>query len=506
MRAEVKLETIDAKASNGLTGIAQSLEVLEIVQKDVSTLHTMATMTMTPYSSKSSGTTSDELNRNIIMFAESTSSTSAPMLRRPNGITDELMTTAYIRHQFNSIATIVNKMLIPPALPTTNTASNSVVLFQLAHAVKEQSMDVTRLRHHVVRQVTQVRDLLESKGVHSISVDNGAMALNSLIAGLRQLGMHHECISVGNWAIMLSRRLMLADASSGQPNLAVHLAVCLLNQSVEYHDIGDTTQSLQAVQEAYTITQNLQNHFATEVNFQILYAGVLLQYVEFADNKQSIQMFVEAIQVLEDILNVQAFTQSTLDGKIERVVQPSSSFLDNLFSPVPPIPAIQNYALALQQLADCLCIDGHCESAVGLAHLATALHRETVSIHGHKYKANLAFALMSLVQGKIGELIPAEELIVLAEECAQLLQELIQKNPVYYAQQLVNVLWEKASALEKLNRDTEAITAWEEIARLAGQIIQDSALDSLGDQFRCLKRHDDAAQTVTHTIIDIYLT
>ncbi|KAF5319168.1 hypothetical protein D9619_008410 [Psilocybe cf. subviscida] len=68
--------------------------------------------------------------------------------------------------------------------------------------------------------------------------------------------------------------------------------------------------------------------------------------------------------------------------------------------------------------------------------------------------------------------------------------------------QLIDVLWEKAIALERLKRDTEAITTWEEVASLARQIVQDSALcasalDYLSYQFRRLKRHDDAVRTGT---------
>ncbi|KAF5319682.1 hypothetical protein D9619_008411 [Psilocybe cf. subviscida] len=437
MRTEVQLENNHQETSKGLTGIAQSLEVLEIVRKDVSTLRTIATTTMTHYSSESSVTTSDELNRNIIMFAKSTLSTSAPMLRTPNVITEELMTTAYIRLQFNSIAMIVEKMSIQPASPLTKTASNCDISFQLIPAVKEASMDVTHLRHHVVRQVTHARDLLESKRIHTISdIHDGAMALNSLFAGLRKLGMHQECILVSNWVIKLSRMSMLAGASSKQPDRAAHLALYLLNQSMDYNTIGDTIQSLQAVQEAYTITQNLRNHYGSEVHFQILYAEVLLRYVGLVDNKRSIQISVEAIQVLEDIFNVQGFTQSILHEKIEGGVQPRSSFVDHLFLAAPPIPAIRNYALALRRLGNYLCIDGHPQSGVDMAHLAIALCKKMVSIHGHEYKADLAFALSWLVQSRSADLIPAEKLVVMAEECVQLLRELAEKNPVYYARQL----------------------------------------------------------------------
>ncbi|KAF5319359.1 hypothetical protein D9619_008423 [Psilocybe cf. subviscida] len=474
MRTEVKLETLHQDVTEGL-------QVLEVVRRDVSALRTTtATTTMTHYWSESSGT-SDELNRNIIMFAKSTPSTSAPMLRTPNVITEELMTTAYIRLQFDSIAMIVEKMSIPLALPTTDITSNRNLSLRLVPGVEEGSMDLTRLRHHIVRQVTHARDLLESERVHTDPIHHSTLALGLLSFGLRKLGMHHECILVVNWAIILSRMSMLAGVSSSQLNCAAHLALYLLYQSVNYDAIGNTIQSLQAVQEAYTITQNLQNYFGTEVHFQILYADILLQYAELVNNKQAMQMSVEAVLVLENILNVQAFTQSTLYGKIEMVVQPSSSFIDHLFLPAPSIPVIQ-------------------KSAVDLVYLAIALRQKIVYIHGQEYRVDLVYALSSLVQGNTANLVPAEELLVMTEECTQLLWELVEKNHVYYARELVNVLWEKASTLERLDRDTEAIATWEQIASLAVQIIQDSALYAcalgyLSRQFRRLKRHDDAMRT-----------
>jgi tetratricopeptide (TPR) repeat protein len=59
--------------------------------------------------------------------------------------------------------------------------------------------------------------------------------------------------------------------------------------------------------------------------------------------------------------------------------------------------------------------------------------------------------------------------------------------------------------LESLGRDAEAISTWEEVANLAGQIIQDSKLCSLvlghlSNQFRRLERHNDAVRTGTLAI------
>lgn len=57
----------------------------------------------------------------------------------------------------------------------------------LEHAL----MSVTRLRHHVVRQVTGVRDLLDT---------NSDLMQTKLSVGLEALYMGHERILVDNWA------------------------------------------------------------------------------------------------------------------------------------------------------------------------------------------------------------------------------------------------------------------------------------------------------------------
>ncbi|KAF5315201.1 hypothetical protein D9619_007276 [Psilocybe cf. subviscida] len=115
MRSEIKLETIHQETSRGL-------EVLEVVQRDVSALRTMTATTTTPCSYKSSRRTSDEFDRNIIMFTMSTPSTSAPILRTPNVITEELMITAYIKLQVNIIVMTLEKMLALPASTSNGVA------------------------------------------------------------------------------------------------------------------------------------------------------------------------------------------------------------------------------------------------------------------------------------------------------------------------------------------------------------------------------------------------
>ncbi|KAF5327255.1 hypothetical protein D9619_004588 [Psilocybe cf. subviscida] len=490
MRAEVRLETIHQETSRGL-------EVLQVVQRNVSAI---AAITVPHYSYEFSGTANDAFTDNIIMFAKSTPSTSAPMLRTPNVITEEVMTTAYIKLQINSIAILVEKMSM---LPTS--VSDSIAPFQLASMLEHASMNITHLRHHVVRQVTTIRDLLNISSIHVISIQDGARALNELSAGLKALGMVPESILVGTWAITLAR--LLFYTSGKNPDCAAILALYLLNQSIGYYCSDNNTQSLQAIEEAHAITQNLRNQDSGKVHFQELYSGVLLQYAQLVNNEQSIKMSVEATQVLEDILNIRPFTQLTLHEKTEMVVQTRSALVGHLAFLVSPITAVHSYALALRTLGTYLLVDGRChhESALDLARHAIAMHRKMVSLYGHEHKVALAFALSSLVCDGIANHIPAGELVDMADECVQLLRELAEKNPPYYAQTLVSTMWVKAVTLQNLGRDTEAIATWEEVANIASQIIQDSALyaqalGNLSDQFRRLKRHDDAVRTGTLAI------
>jgi hypothetical protein len=54
--------------------------------------------------------------------------------------------------------------------------------------------------------------------------------------------------------------------------LARILTLCLLNQSVNYDNSGDKIQSLQAIEEAYTITQTL----AESIQQRSLIPGIVL--------------------------------------------------------------------------------------------------------------------------------------------------------------------------------------------------------------------------------------
>lgn len=214
------------------------------------------------------------------------------------------------------------------------------------------------------------------------------------------------------------------------------------------------------------------------------------------------EMSLEAILALQAILNVSVFDQSS-----DRVVQPSLSFIDCLFSSaVPTISPIMSYARALQKLGTYIFRDGSPEEARDLTLLAIAIHRRIVSTDGtHQHKMYLTRALLSLLQQRTANLMHSDALIAIGNECVELLSELVETNPVSYTRELVFVLWEKGSLLEDLSRDAEAIATWEEAARLAEQLVEDSKLYAttlayLSDQFRRLKRHEDAVRTRTLAI------
>ncbi|KAF5318116.1 hypothetical protein D9619_012242 [Psilocybe cf. subviscida] len=499
MRIEVKQGSNHHETIRGLTGIAKGLEV---VRRDVSALCTPTAATAMSYGSYGSPGMSNEFTRNVIMFAESTPSTSAPMLRAPTVITEELMTIAYIKLQLSHIAMAVEKMSTLPASSATSVVSNSSRPFRLCLIVKQTSMNIVHLRHHVVRQVVHIRELLESSSIHMIPINDSSRALNGLSAGLKTLGMVPECILVGAWAITFARLV----STGGQRDCSPHLAMRLLNQC---YRSTDKFQRLELIKEAYTITENLRNQYSGETHIQKLHSGILLEYAKFMDNPRSIEMSVEAVQILESILNVQAFTLSESHRGsgiiINNVVRPSTSFLDHLFSSEPSTSAIWSYTSALQALGVYLFNDGHYESALNLTRLAIAVHRQMVSIHGHEHKLGLVIALRSLVHGGIAIFVPGEELLDIADECIHLLRELTEKNPPLHARQLVNVLLAKANTLARLGQDAQAIVIWEEAADLAAQIVQDSALCArtlgcLSDQFRRLKRHEDAVRTGTLAI------
>ncbi|KAF5319331.1 hypothetical protein D9619_008384 [Psilocybe cf. subviscida] len=503
MRTEVGLARIHQDTSRGFTGVHYGMaQGFEVIRRHISALHiTAATTTMSYLSHESLDTTSDEVNRNVTMFAQSTPSASTPMLRTPEAITEEVMTTAYIKFQVNVIVmTLENMSKQPISAPNSvSPSSHGIGEFDSSLPLEECSMSTKRLRYHVVRQITTIHDLLDTKHMQTISIYDGARRLNNLAVGLRELDMRHESILIGNWTITLMRTL--ADvSSSGQPNLVATLALCLLNQSSAYHNIGDNIQSLRAIEESYAITQNLRDQYSGDARFDELHSDVLLQYARYIDSERSIEMSVEAMLVMEGILDVQAFDES-----YETVVQPNSSFLDHLFSSAPTISSILTYALALKGLGFYLSTNEDPEISLDLALLSIAVYRKIVSVHGDQYKVYLANALAYLIELGIVGLIPAEELIDIVDECAQLFREMSGTNPLSYARELVNVMWVKATTLEKLNRDAEAIATWEEIARLAEQIVQDSelyseALYSLSKQFRRLERHDEAVRTGTLAI------
>ncbi|KAF5319591.1 hypothetical protein D9619_008378 [Psilocybe cf. subviscida] len=542
MRVEVMQRMNHQETIRGLTNVhddvTQGLHALAVVERNVSAI----AATTTPHRSyESSGTTSDEFNRSIIMFAQSTPSTSTPMLRRPEVITEELMTAAYIKLQIDSIAMIVENISTIPAPG----AQHSVNRLSWNPIVESSSMSIIHLRHHVVREVTIIRDLLESEGlVQTVSIDAARTPLNNLSVALGMLGMLRESILVGNWTITLARTLVNAF-SDGNPDCGATLVFYLFNQSIRYWDSGDKAQSLQTVKEAHTITQNLRNQYGGENRFQVLHSQILLHYATLVDNQQSMKMCIEAIHILEGILDVQAVTQTKSRQEILSLTvgQSHSSFLEHLFSSASEssITTIVVYALALEGLADCLLIDDHPDSALYLRLLALAVHRKLVSFYGHEYKTQLAEALLSLVQDGTASHMPAEQLLNIADDGAEAFivnsgppyrtepyygrtvvrtvpsdtkiqlrrygygQTLADNNPPYYARMLVNALRVKATTLQNLGQDAEAIAIWEEIASLARQIIQDSelcatALNTLAIQFRRLKRHDDAVRTGTLAI------
>lgn len=505
MRTEVKLATVRRETIRGLVDVNKGIvQGFEVIRRDISKLQIATAAAETHCSYQSSGRTRDDFNSSLVMFAKSTPSTSAPLLRTPNVITEELMTTAYIKFQINSIGTALERMSKLPARALNIGNSESVEIFEMSMILGHASMNITRLRHHVVRQVTCIRDLLECELMQASFVRDGASALSRLAVGLKALGMAHECMLAGSWATTLAR--MLVDASnSGKPNLSADLALYLLNQSIQYHCNDDKIRSLQTIGEAYSITHKLglDRQLREEVDIQILHSSVLLQFAELVDTQRSIEMSIEGIQVLEDILHVKAFTgsESLKTTRTDSFIQSSSAFLECLFSLAPAsTTAITKYAHALQRLGTYLFTDGRSESAVRLTLLAIEVRRKMVSIYGPEHRAPLAGALSLLLRGGIASHIPSQDLVNTADECIQLLRDLVGNNPLYYARELVYVLWKKAGTLAVLNRDTESIVTSQEATSLTEQIVQDSklcaaALGHLRDGFRRLKRHDDAVRT-----------
>lgn len=495
MRTEATLETIHRETSRSLTGITQGLEALEVVRRNVSTLcMTAVATTVTQCLCQSPGRTADEFDRKVVALAQSTPSTSAPLLRTPDVITEELMTTAYIKLQINNIVMTLEKMTKSPAF-----TPSSVKKFQPSLILEHASMSITRLRHHVVQQVTGIRDLLDSESMQAIFICPGACALNKLAVGLETLHMGYEAILVGNWAIMLARSLR--DGSAGEdPDASALLSIYLYNQSCRHIDNGDYDRGLQAIEEAFTISQDLRDRYWGEAHFQILHSDVLLQYAGLVDTARAIDMSVEAVQALEGVFNVQAFTQPNSPNKIQVIAQLNSSFFHVLFSWAPSTSSIMSYARALQRLGTYLFMDGHPNTALDLELLAVSLCRQIVSIYGNEYRVGLARALSSLVQGGTANLLPAAERINMADECIQIFREMAEKNPPIYARKLVDVLWVKARTLGRSGQHDQAISTWEEVASIAGLIIQDSklyasALGQLSDQFRRLEKHEDAVRT-----------
>lgn len=504
MRTEINHQVTSKVLTGVHQDIKQGLQILTGVQKDVFAIRMTQPDAVMQYGShEASAATGNDFIRNIITFAQSIPSASAPMLRTPDAMTEELMTTAYIKFQLNVIVMTVGSM---GELPMSGSL-DSIANFRIFSTIEMASMSITHLRHHVVRQVTTIRDLLDNKPIQAISILDCADGLNRLSSGLEILGMGRESVMVGEWAIMLARTLVNVSGG-GQSDLCASLAQFLLHQSIRYESSGPkSTPGFQAIEEAHAITENLGNQYRGEVHFQMLYSNILLQYASSLDNNLSIGMSVEAVQVLEDILNVHSFTRSRSHKKvvIESVVHPSSAFLDQLSSSAPPRSAITDYARALQQLGQFIFLDGQFTSALHLELLAIAIHRMMVSINGPEYNVYLAKALSSPVRRRLGSSFPATDLAHMADECIVLLRELVEKNPLPYSRELVFVLCDKASILGTLDGEAEAISTWEEASKLAVQIVQDSklcasTLDNLSLLFRRLRRHDDAVKTRTLAI------
>lgn len=350
---------------------------------------------------------------------------------------------------------------------------NFVAEFQLAPMLEAASMSLAHLRHHVMQQITRIHHLLDSERTRTAYVFyESGQALSSLSAGLQQLDMGPQSILVGNSAITLARALVEA-VNNESPDRRADLATCLRRQSARHHRSGDKIQSLQAIDEAHKITQDLLSHHWVKSPFRILYSLVLMQYAEIVDDERSIKTTIEAIQVLEDILSIQAFTLSKLHEEIiiDSVIRPRFSLLNHLskFSRAPTmIPA---YALALQNLGLYLLRDGQDKCALDLQLLAIAIHRIMVSTHGCEYRVHLGRALSALVRGGTATGAPFDELVDMADECIEILRELAGRNPLIYARELVDVIHAKDRVLENLEGGDDGTTTGKEADGLTERII-----------------------------------
>jgi len=340
------------------------------------------------------------------------------------------------------------------------------------------------LHQYVVSRALQIPSILSSKPSASSIQEAGCEIINLSIA-LSNLGMAEEAANVGLGTVSLFRTLV-----GRYPDVfSLHLIHSLRILSDFHMQRDEFEAASQAIIESVSISQQLQPPNGAgqeELRVQLALSLMTLAKVLTAQGEhgKSLSNAREAINILDYVIFGEADKEYNRESFLEMASKRSISV----------------YARALHTLACSLENVGlHADAAKVGALSLKAFHVISPLYPNGLLQVEIAALHAYLATQGFRPFVTTEDALSHCQQSETIYRSFsVRMDRKQFAKPLCDVLWEKATILEALGKDREALDVWKEITSMAKEFLEDpiyisKALSCLSRSFRRLNINDQAA-------------
>jgi tetratricopeptide (TPR) repeat protein len=344
--------------------------------------------------------------------------------------------------------------------------------------------DKAELHRHVCSRALRIQSILSSKPSTSSIQEAGCEMLNLSIA-FSNLGMPDDAAKVGHGTVNLFRTLVRSYPDVFSPHLIHSLRILS-----DFHmQGGEFDAASQAIIESVSISRQLQAPTGggqEELKVQLASSLMTLAKVLTAkgEHGKSLSHAREAVNILDDVI----FGEADKEFNRERFLGIASK------------RSISVYARALYTLA---CSLENVGLPANAAEVGT-LSLEAFSIISPLYpngllQVEIAAILAYLATQGLRPFVTTEDALSHCQQSETIYRSFsVRMDRKQFAKPLCDVLWEKATILEALGKDQEALDVWKEMTSMAKEFLEDPiyisrALSCLSRSFRRLNINGQAA-------------
>jgi tetratricopeptide (TPR) repeat protein len=349
-----------------------------------------------------------------------------------------------------------------------------------------ETQDSSFYHLQAVKNALQILILLKDDSVE-LSIQDGALDMLELAIDLSHLEMYADAVVIGVWMVDLYRTLCKTHALVFEP----YLALALENLSRHCRKAGDLVRATPAIEESVKIHQALLNSPTSDFRPRLasalnLFCDILSAKGEFEKCLEFAQESVDILQnVLREIVEWETQVQSEPEplrnsNQSENRKTFTKDSFENATYPLPPNASARHrlhcdydaslvlesdMAWAFRYLARSLDDVGCHSKAYEMEKLALAIFRDLYSRHPGTFAPEVAESLRHLSCPLPTVDCPQSDIVMFAEEAAQIYRELHSRYPTKFSKGLFEVLWYQAFSLWDSGNPDEALKISSEAIR-----------------------------------------